>query len=371
MVDEPPAATRFSTARAVWERHGHLSGPTLRLVSYGWAYAAQFALTLVLGVDVFAVYVAATALGMLGGYGAMAGATDLLTRQWPWLISRRINLTRTMLRFVLPRVGLAFVVPAGLAFALERLGFIQSSGVESFWLLVGVFGALTVVVDVWGVLLACLGRPSFHLIVSNGLLGLSFFLACGFALARGDRPDVVLFHVVSQVVALGVITAWLGRLLWRATAEAEAAGNPEPERPDLRMGVTVTAVHVLEIARAHLPVILIQAAFHSALASAVVAGLRFSRAAGVMSNLAIAQHTRSVVTGGPHAVEAARRGAHRLCLVLTGVALAPITVVVVVLCGRQGLGLGETAFVAAVIVTGALLRQGATIETGPRAGGCR
>ena len=63
-------------------RYGRRAGPVLRLASYGWAYAAQFALTLAIGVDAFAIYVAATALGMIGGYGSMAGVSDLLTRQW-------------------------------------------------------------------------------------------------------------------------------------------------------------------------------------------------------------------------------------------------------------------------------------------------
>lgn len=357
-VEEPPKAL----LTLLWERYGHWSGPVLRLGSYGWAYAAQFALTLVLGVEAFAVYVAATALGMLGAYGAMAGVTDLLTRQWGWLSARRSHLTSTLIRFVAPRLTLAFLAPAVLALALERAGLIQSSGVAWFWLLVGTFGLLSVTIDVAGVLLACLGRPSFHLITANGLLGLSFFAAAAWALMEGGRPDVVLFHVLAQLAALGIILTWLWRLMSRAVAENEASLATPPERPDLRMGVTVTSVHVLEILRNHLPILAIQAAFQNPVGAALVASLRFSRAADVMGVLAIAQYTRAFLAGEQSDFAVTRRRAQGLCMGLTTAAMLPIAGVVVVLCGREGLDPATTAFIATVVVGSGVLRQLTTIE---------
>jgi hypothetical protein len=355
---KPPASRLW----ALRHRIKHWTGPGMRLGSYGWAYASQFALTMVLGVDAFAIYAAATALGMLGAYGSMAGVTDLLTRQWTWLASRKANLTRTLIRFVAPRLALAFLAPAALTFIMERLGLIRATGTTEFFLLVGGFGLLSVTIDLCGVLLACLGRPSFHVITSNGLLGASFFSAAGWAMFGDGHPDAVVFQVGSQMIALAVIATWLAVLMGRAlrenAADAEVASSPA----NLRLGVTVTAVHVLEIVRAHLPTLLIQAAFQSATASAMVASLRFSRAADVMSVLAVAQHTRAIVSGSREEAQAHYRRAQNLCLTLTLFAMVPIGTVVVTLCLRENLGLGPTAFVTAMIVGSAVIRQFTSIQ---------
>lgn len=362
MLEDPAPEPLRSRVRLLWARYGRWSGPVLRLGSYGWAYAAQFTLTLILGVDVFAVYVAATALGMVGAYGSMAGVTDLLARQWTWLSARRTHMWGTLMRFVGPRLLLAFVVPALLALVMERQGLIHASGDAPFWLLVGAFGVMTVTVDVCGVLLACLGRPSFHLIVSNGLLGTAFFAASGWTLFADGRPDVLALHVGAQIVTLTLVGAWLFRCLLRTVHENEMKNLETPERPDLRMGVTVTAVHMLEILRNHLPILMIQAVFHSALAAAVVASLRFSRSADVMTSLVIAQYTRAIVSGGREALEANHAQAQRLCVVLTGAAMIPLAGMILVLCHREGLGMGPTLFVTGMIAAAGVLRQMTTVE---------
>lgn len=363
MLDDQSLELSASRLQVLRDHLTRWAGPGLRLGSYGWAYAAQFALMLVLGVDAFAIYVAATALGMLGAYGSMAGVTDLLTRQWIWLSSREANLSRTLVRFVAPRLALAFVAPALLAFVLERQGMIRATGEAELWLMVGVFGILSVTIDLCGVMLACLGRPSFHLVASNGLLGASFFAAAAWAVFGEGIPDVVMFHIASQASALAIIATWLAVLLKRTLSENAMKAEHMSSPPSLQLSVTVTAIHVLEIVRAHLPVLLIQATFQSATASALVASFRFSRAADVMSALAVAQYTRAIVSGSWEQAQAHHRRVQRLCLALTLAAMVPIGSMVVTLCMRQSLGLAETLFVAAVIVGSAVIRQTIAIET--------
>lgn len=349
--------------RGLRVRWGLWAGPVLRLGSYGWAYVAQFVLTLTIGVDRFAVYVAATALGMMGAYGAMAGVSDILTRQWVWLTARRAHLWHTLLRFVIPRLLLAFAVPAVLATVLERYGWIQPSGAANFWLLVGGFGLLSVTIDLCGVMLACLGRPSLQVIVSNGLLGASFFTAAIMArFGHGLQPDVVLFHVAAQVAALVIVATELFRNMKQVLHVNERAAVPSSGRPGARISVTVTGVHALEILRAHLPILLIQGVFQSAAASALVASIRFSRAVDVMSVLAIAQNTRDIISGGPMEIANGHRRARRLCLLLATAAMIPVIGVVTILCHKAGLAWDAILLTLVLVATSSIIRQVTAIE---------
>ena len=364
MTDLPPVVP--PSGRRRWPSVAEAakwSGPTLRLASYGWGYAAQFALTLALGVNHFAAYVAATALGMMAAYTSMAGVSDLLARQWSWLSSSRERLVSALVRLVAPRLILAFAAPALLAALLEHNGLIETFDQAAFWLVVGTFGILSVLIDLCGVMLACLGRPSFHIIVSNGLLGTSFFIAVGLSFANpGFRPDLVLFHVGSQVAALMIVIAYLVPAL-KATLAANATSSAPSRAPlGLQMGVMVTAVHILEIARAHLPVLLIQASFQSTIAAALVSSLRFSRAADVMSTLAIAQYTKAIIHEPREGVRTFHAKAQRLCLALTLAATLPIAAVIIVLCQREGLPVAITASIAGLVILSCVLRQITAIE---------
>ena len=84
----------------------------------------------------------------------------------------------------------------------------------------------------------------------------------------------------------------------------------------------------------------------------------------VMGVLAIAQHTRDIISGRPGAVELGHRRAQRLCLALTAAAMIPIAAVIVTLCREAGLGWGVTSLIAGMIVASGMLRQLTSIEFG-------
>lgn len=331
-------------------------------MTYGWGYLAQISLTLVLGVESFAVYIAATSLGMVGAYVSMAGVSDLLTRQWPWLVASKANFLATMARFVGPRLLLALVIPCLLAFTLERLNLITPSSDLPFWLIVGIFGLLAVVIDLLGGMLTCLGHPSVHVISSNGMLGIAFFAAAGWTFLDGKpRVDVVLFHITSQVLAIAIILCWLAPALRRALNNVSDT-ELEHTRPDLHLSAKVTLLHSLEILRAHLPVLLIQAMFHSTLTAAVIASMRFSRAADVMNNLALSQYTRAFVTGPRSDLPKLRSRTQYLCLVMTLIAMGPLAGVIYIICMREGVALSSTSLILGMIVASSLVRQATAIE---------
>lgn len=81
-----------------------------------------------------------------------------------------------------------------------------------------------------------------------------------------------------------------------------------------------------------------------------------------MGTLAIAQYTRSIVSGGGQGIEASHDRARRLALGLALVATFPVVIVVVVICLKGSLSLASTTYIAGVIAASAIVRQVTAVE---------
>lgn len=346
--------------RRLLER-GQWFGPIARLGSYGWAYAAQFLLTLALGLEAFAAYVTATALAMLLAYSSMAGVSDIMTRKWPEFSVDRVQFISAVRRFLIPRLIGTLIFTGLISYIILSYGFADDNGSQSLWVFIALFGLLAVSIDLIGAVLACLGKPSAHAIVSNGLLGAAFFAGSIYAWSIGTiSVNVILLHIFAQIAALILISGYLLLSIrdhYRSVNPHKFTYNTGEKR---RFSGTVTLIHVIEISRAHLPVLLLQAAFQSAVSVALITSIRFSRAADVMSVLAIAQYTKRIISDRDVA-----RGhvmIRRLCLILTSFAMVPLGIMIGYLCKSSGLDWETSILITSIVLASGILRQFIAVE---------